>query len=598
MPDSDIKVKDRKTKVVNLTKYLIDLYNPKKSFALIILASAISGAIGFYITGAPILMGVLAGIWLLALPALLSGILATVVSGVAGKKLILRRSAYLSFFATLILAVLFVIGSFLPTKIYGIFDLMIFGLALVLAIRLFILNVTAMYNKALLIFLALLHPALGLASIFLYPVAVPPALVLLKITLASAIIALGSGFFITLVNAPMRRNFGITSMALANAFLSHWIDHTDDMERVLKSIGEKAETFVSIIVFRAKKKISSVYIIPYLHPGPFGYVGGGNLTRIMDGIPNSIVLHGTVTHDLNPVTAEGLANMKKEIERKIKTQDYPFFRTASRSIRAECGGAKFIGQKFGKNALIASTFSPEATEDIDFSIGLAAMCLFGKGFKETIYADAHNCYKPGDHAIYSGSREMFDILDCAEETDKRLSAEKEFKIRQGMASDPLREYSLQDGIGPTGLKVSIIEAGSQKTAHVVFDGNNMDAGLREKIIKEVKKIGIDEVEVFTTDSHCVNNIRGIENTVGQNISHAALVKRAASTAKKALLDLKEVEAGAARIPLNGVFVLGAHRSLELVSTINTMIGIMKIIAPLLFFGMLFFSLFGVLLIGW
>ena len=41
-------------------------------------------------------------------------------------------------------------------------------------------------------------------------------------------------------------------------------------------------------------------------------------------------------------------------------------------------------------------------------------------------------------------------------------------------------------------------------AYVVIDGNNMVSGLREEILTSLKGLGIEEGEVFTTDTHSVS----------------------------------------------------------------------------------------------
>ena len=68
----------------------------------------------------------------------------------------------------------------------------------------------------------------------------------------------------------------------------------------------------------------------------------------------------------------------------------------------------------------------------------------------------------------------------------------------------------------------------------MFDSNNIVAGIREKIIREIKKLGINVVEVMTTDSHCVNSVRGVENPLGMKIGKGVLVRRAVRTCKAAL----------------------------------------------------------------
>jgi len=603
------EVKDRKMKVVSLTNYLIDLHSAKKSIALILLMSVVVGALNNALSGglgmANLTEGVFLGLYFIALPALLAGYFTSVFSGPTEKRLNYRRSFYLAFFNSLILSVLYLIGAVMPNRLYGLMDILIFGYVLTFIIRSFVLKITYPYSVFQAIALGSFQSILGYLAILgvgaLIPgVVVSLPLLIVKVILPLIIFALGIALFILLINAPMKRNFGINTIEVAAAFLENWFDQSTTIEDVLKKIGEKADTLVGLIAFRAKKKVKSLFVIPYVHPGPFGEVGGGKLTRILmerleDGM-KLFIPHGTATHDLNPTNTASLVLIANEIKKNLG--DIEYHNTASHSVRAQKGVAKLIGQKFGNSLFMASTFSPEATEDIDFSIGLAAMNQVKPVYDNVIYADCHNCHRPGDHAVYSGNPVVFELLDAVKKLDSRLDKEKDYKIKMGLGIDPMKDYSYIDGVGPTGLRVAVIETNGQKTAYVIFDANNIVAGLREKIIGELKALGADEVEVMTTDSHCVNSVRGVENPLGMKIRRDILMRRAMKTYKLALDNLEPVEVGTRMIKVRGIDVFGPQRSIELVSTINTMIAMMKIVAPLIFILSLALSLLAVFFVGW
>ena len=65
-----------------------------------------------------------------------------------------------------------------------------------------------------------------------------------------------------------------------------------------------------------------------------------------------------------------------------------------------------------------------------------------------------------------------------------------------------------------GIRVAVIKVGDQETAYVQIDGNNMDPGLRDRIVEENELV--DEIEIITTDTHIVNTIDAV-NQVGQRI---------------------------------------------------------------------------------
>jgi putative membrane protein len=609
--------RDRKIKIVSLTNYLIELYNPWKSIALMLLASGIAGLIGGFIIGHSAwaaLEGIFAGLFFLALPGIATAYLTMWATRALKKELILRRSAYLAFFSTLILSVIYAVGSVIGSlSVKSLFDLLIFGYALIFAIRTFVLMITRPYSMAQAIPLSLIHTAAGFIVIafssslaVLLPtipfVTVTATLLLMKFAIALGALLIGTALFIVLINAPMKRNFGLSTFELAGVFLAHWFDQSSAIEEVLKSMSEKVNTLVGIVAFRTKRGIKALFIIPYLHPGPFGEVGGGRMTRIFtqtlekESGGMAFIPHGIATHDLNPVSSDTIYDVAEQIVGGVGSLKW--HEGASKSMRAQKGVSKILGQKFGDSIFMASTFSPQATEDIDFSIGLAVINQLKKDHANVIYADCHNCHQKGDHAILSGDPVVFDLLDATSVLSTKLKREKTSPVRMGVAKDAMADFSLEEGVGPTGLRVAAVEAGRQRTAYVIFDANNMMAGLREDIIAAVKKEGFDEVEVMTTDSHCVNSIRGVENPLGMHIDKRTLVRRAAATAKKALEDIEGAEVGTKMIRVDDVEVMGAQKSAELVSTINSMIAMMKIMSPIIFFLAIVASLLGVMFVPW
>lgn len=596
--------KHRKFKFQSLTRFIIDLQTPAKSFALVILAGLAAGAVALAaIAGAnenALLMGAALGAWLIVLPALAAAVLTSLLSEALGKHFPLRRSAYLSFFSVLIMAALFAVGGFLPNKLLGVFDLYLYSLVVVFAVRAFTLKVACSYSNAQALALALLHPVLCVVALSAFPAAFQMQAVLLKLGLASAITAAGVAFFAVLLNAPMRRNFGINAFDLANAFIMNWIDQDTAIERFFEKMGEKADTRASLIAFKNADGLKSVFVIPSLHAGPFGNVGGGCLVRIFEqkiGENNTaFVMHGTATHDLNPVSSSQLEKIADKLNAELRTMR--FQNTASLPIRVKRGDAKVLAQKFGNTAFAVSTFAPQVTEDVDFSVGLALENTLSKHGANAVWVDAHNCYHAGEHTIYSGNPRIFSLLDAAEEAANKLNKARSFKLRQGVAVDKLEEFTPEQGVGETGLRVSVIEAGGVKTAYVLFDANNMNQGLREKIIAAVTKEGVDEVEVMTTDSHSVNNVRGVQNPLGWQVPEATLVKRAAATTRRAIANLEPAQVGAKKVKLTDVKVLGSQRTVELVSTVNSTIAVMKILTPAIFFFTILLGVISVLAINW
>jgi putative membrane protein len=121
------------------------------------------------------------------------------------------------------------------------------------------------------------------------------------------------------------------------------------------------------------------------------------------------------------------------------------------------------------------------------------------------------------------------------------------------------EFSLQEGMGPGGIAAFVVKVGDQTTAYITIDGNNMVTGLREKILKALSEVGVDEGEVFTTDTHEVNAVvltaRGY-HPVGEAMDHERLINYVKQTAKDALANLESSEVAWGTETVSGVKVIG------------------------------------------
>jgi putative membrane protein len=122
-----------------------------------------------------------------------------------------------------------------------------------------------------------------------------------------------------------------------------------------------------------------------------------------------------------------------------------------------------------------------------------------------------------------------------------------------------REFSLEEGMGAGGITVIVVKTGNQKSAYVVVDGNNMVSGLREDILASLNSLGIEEGEVFTTDTHSVSAlILGNQgyHPIGEAMDKKKLVDYIKQATIEATSKLKPVQGASKSITVNDVTVLG------------------------------------------
>ncbi len=369
-----------------------------------------------------------------------------------------------------------------------------------------------------------------------------------------------SFFFVSLINRVGEQTLGIPSLSLLKAFLLNWVtDLNVPFEGLLEKLGERRDVEVSLINFGSPKP-KAIIAVPSVHPGPFKNIGSSLLPSMLKaalekefncvvGVP-----HGLLGHEFD--LASQLQN-QKIINRTVEFANFDAHEAkATPFVRVSNGFATACCQIFGKFAFLSFTLAPKTTEDLPQELGLFVRQEAEKhGITCCIIVNAHNSI--------DGTTSMPEALEALK-TVAAICLEKGISLGQlpfevGVATVIPKEFSLKDGMGSGGITVVVVNVGEQKIAYVVIDGNNMVSGLRESILSALHSVGIDEGEVFTTDTHSVNaivlNERGY-HPVGDVISHEILIKYIKEATITALSNLEHVKAACRSITVPDVKVIG------------------------------------------
>jgi len=116
----------------------------------------------------------------------------------------------------------------------------------------------------------------------------------------------------------------------------------------------------------------------------------------------------------------------------------------------------------------------------------------------------------------------------------------------------------------------------------------MIQGFRDEIIREVKKLGLDEVEVMTTDTHYVNTLSGGHNPLGVK-KKEQITEGIIECVGRALDDLEPVQVGCKTSRLSNIVTFGPTQATELVTTISSIVAVSRIFAPLVLIVALLFA---------
>jgi len=619
------------------------------------------------------------GVFFIGVPTVVASLLTTPIDRELGGQLTYNRSSLLALTCeALIVAVMAGAGAvaYLAPGLgqQFVFDALIVGLASVFALRLLVVMAVSGTSIVVAAIPASVQTATAAALFFVYsgtirylelgggpvidillsrPEEAPPELgVIVPVDFAllgimCAIYGVAVWAFVEFIDRPWKRSLDVSVLDFISGFIGHIAEGTRELEDFFETIGEEAVVPVSVLSFRrlesddastadgdadgtssaeaSDDREKARFVLPMIHPGPMGEIGGGNLPERValeaDGL--AFPPHATAGHDFNLVTereVDTLMQTAREAYENIEYHD-----TATPSVRVQEGDAKVVGQGFGDDALLVGTFSPVCTDDVSYAVGLSAAAeARSAGVEDVMLVDAHNCNDgldgPDLGHVYPGSERSFEIMQAAGAAGDRLADADRESLRLGVAWDET-EWEPLDGIGPLGVRVAVLDVGDHRTAYVLVDGNNMDPGLRDRIVNRLTATDAaaapeasdpaapeataradgprvptaDAVEVMTTDTHVVNQVEA-SNQVGESIDEDDLVALVDRLVGEATADLEPVEAGMASERAE-VTVFGNDRTETLASHANAVISMGAALAAVVVLAAMVISLLVFLLAG-
>ena len=605
--------------VAGLSKYIRTFPSTKISIFSMIFISFISGVLIFFIDPSmnltvleKIFYGGAFGFGAFGISSIIGGTLSQqLITSMKGINLKTKHSMLLALMSMVLVVLIAIIGTIISSifNIELLTNAVLFGCVLVFAFLIFVFWSTSSIGLFKSAIVACLQPLLILAMlvVVLFLGSADKVFefgflsLFVKVIVANIIFLLAIYSFVAVIESPMRKNLGIGLLDFVSLFISHLSDGSGSLEKIFEDIGEPIDTLVGIVSFRRKIKnppdknesveeinysetnIKSLFISPCVHPGPIGSIGGSNMPTILaDRFENfTMVAHGPSTHDFNPVSQKEINKIEDTVKNALK--DINYGDKASKFLRYCEVNAKVGIQFFNDSMVMLSTFAPFGSDDIEFGVGLSMMSQSKKhcNVKNSVIVDCHNSFNEEKGRVLPGNPEVFHLLDAIDKI-KCHSTEKGIKI--GCAEDLMEDLDKNNGVGESGLKLMVIEAQDQKMAYILLDSNNMEIGFREEIIKAIKsddELPIDEVEVMTTDTHFVNTLSNGYNPVGLT-KREEIINYIKTSIKDAINDLEPVEVGCSVERIVGLNTFGPNNSIELVSTISSIVAVSKIMAPIIF----------------
>jgi putative membrane protein len=566
---------------VNLTSYFITL--PKASYlvaGIIFLALAF----GFIVdvgSGKPIQNSFIDGLMLLAFPALLSSVIIKLLL----RKMPFRRIAATALAGEAVYAVAYAISLLLSgvnivwaQLVLLVGSALVFVLWYVIARFVFILK----YRSIIFAMLQLLFYLIFLLSNqALYVTSEPFIGVALKFYVSAFVLLVALVIFFFIINAPMKKNLGLSSTDAISYLFGQWLYHNKDVEKVFDQVGEDVKTMLTLSAFKRDDGIV-FFVTPYVHFGPFGNLGGSEFSHLVSEAidakygSRSFVFHGTVTHDLNPVATAEISKLLIAFDSSIKGAAFKSSKVGlSIGKEDECRAQAL---RIGDSGIISLSRAPEVTEDINFGLGLALMKEAEKGLSKAMVVDQHNAETGDITSFEPGSVVGYRYMEAIRDALSKRPPMKPLRVGVSFKS------SGSAVIGLAGIKVAVISSEPEYVI-VLIDSNGVTPAFKERIDMEVLKLGKSigrdfTVGVFTTDTHQTNMVRGVLNPLKEEEDTISLITDACT---EALADMKEATYYQDTRWFD-IRVLGAKQSIEVISTVNSIVAVAKITLPLVFIG--------------
>jgi len=295
-----------------------------------------------------------------------------------------------------------------------------------------------------------------------------------------------------------------STFRLLQAFLSAWTENKPGgVEEIIEAKAHDEVVSTNVMMLKSKGGEIAI-VLPDVHPGPFGSVGGSNLSYVLFErfSRNALVLHSVSGHALNIPS-------KREVDRYITGLEgldrKSAGSTATEPVQRKQGNATTTAVLFGRTALVMLSLAPKGMEDVPPEVrDELESHAAGLGL-ELLLADCHNAMggmldkSDKDDLVYAAK-------SCLE--DVKSAQQHEFAAGFASLADVSHGLGKSPDLGQAGIAVLVIRIAGKDYAIAWADANNMENGLRDKVIAKASTASM--LEVCTSDTHSTSGKRTSE----------------------------------------------------------------------------------------
>ena len=236
-------------------------------------------------------------------------------------------------------------------------------------------------------------------------------------------------------------------------------------------------------------------VLPEIHPGPYHPVGGSNIPYLIykNFDSSAMVMHSISDHSLNLPSRNEVENYLKNLDNSVTKEEGL---TCTEPVTVQINNARVTGLLFGNNPLLFLSLSPHGMEDIP-NYMKKDIEQYGKNrnYSKPLIVDTHNAM--GKEISKEDGENM---LKAAKSCLDTLIGKENYPIEFGYANSDEMDVWTED-LGMGGLGIMCLKIKDKKYFLGWADANNMENGVREKIVQSFADKNYNLLEICTSDTH-------------------------------------------------------------------------------------------------
>ena len=336
--------------------------------------------------------------------------------------------------------------------------------------------------------------------------------------LAMFLVLIPQDMWIPMLTNPMSLGYGIVFLIIASvwslltdkagrpgmksthktiqAYLASQKNDFTDAEELMEKRSSKTKVSTSQIrLLSSNGNTEFRMILPEIHPGPYHPVGGSNIPYLIYKNFNSsaMVLHSISDHSLNLPSKNEVENYLENLKNStVKDEGL----VCTEPVTVQINKARVTGLLFGKNPVLFLSLSPHGMEDIPCYMKTEIeQYAKNRDYTRTMIIDSHNAM-----GSEISKEDGEDMLKAAKSCLDSLITKENYPIEFGYSNSNDMDVWTED-LGMGGLGIICLKINDKKYFIGWADANNMENGVREKIVENFAKRDYNLLEICTSDTH-------------------------------------------------------------------------------------------------